>query len=142
MDLIFFVHQNACKKGTAFKRAMEQNFKHLDIEFFQTFNVFKARLKQIPVYDKEIYVLLADSKKRLKELTELIDLLEDRRIVLIIPDNSETTISTAHRFFPRFFTYLDDNYNDLYGVLNKMITPQKEMGINKKKEDIHHGKAG
>lgn len=121
MDLIFFVHQNSSRKGTTFKMAMEQNFKHLDIEFFKTFNALKERLGHIPVYDKEIYVLLADSKKRLKELTELIELLEDRRIVLIIPDDSETTISTAHRFFPRFFTYMDDNYNDLYGVLKKMM---------------------
>jgi len=130
MNLIFFVHQNASRKGTTFKKVMKQNFKQIEIEFFDTFNAFKERLKQIPVYDKEIYILLADSKKRLKELTDLIELLEDKRIVLILPNDSETTISTAHRFFPRFFTYMDDNYGDLYGVLNKMINQKKETGIN------------
>ena len=125
MNLILFVHQAASHKGGIFKQRMEQNFKGLEIETFQTFNEFKARLKRVYIYDKEIFVLLADSKHRLKELTSLMDLLEGKRILLILPDDSETTTSTAHHFFPRYFTYVNDTYDDLCAVILKMTTQEK-----------------
>ena len=125
MTLIFFVHQDASQKGAKFKKHMEQNFKSPEIEIFQTFNSFKARLKRVSIYDKEIFVLLADSKNRLKELTSLIDLMEGKRIVLILPDDSDHTTSCAHQFFPRYFTYVNDTYDDLDAVLIKMAKQKK-----------------
>jgi len=132
MNLIFYVHQDASQKGAAFKKVIEQNFKRHEIEYFQTFNAFKARLKQISVYNKEIYVLLADSKNRLTELTKLIDLLEDKRIILILPDESKATLSTALKFFPRFFTPISETYADLCDVLTKMIHQGKINITNNK----------
>ena len=128
MNLILFVHQDSSHKGMIFKNRIEQNFKGLEIETFQTFNGFKDRLKEVCLYDKEIFVLLADSKNRLKELTWLIDLLDSKRIILILPDNSEATTSAAHKFFPRYFTYINDTYDDLCAVLTKM-TKQKEINM-------------
>lgn len=125
MTLILFVHQDATQNGAKFKKHMEQNFKSFEIEIFQTFNTFKARLKLVSLYDKEIFVLLAESKDRLKELTLLIDLMEGKRIVLILPDDSDHTTSCAHHFYPRYFTYVNDTYDDLDAVLIKMTTQKK-----------------
>jgi len=129
MNLILFAHQDSFNKGATFKRVMDQNFNKIEIQTFQTFNAFKARLKQVSIYDREIYVLLADSKNRLKELTSLIDLLEGKRIILILPDDSKVSLFMAHQFFPRFFTYINDTYDDLCAVLIKMIN-QKKIYIN------------
>ena len=125
MKLIFFAHQDASQKGTNLKKVMNQNFMDIDIQFFHTFNSFKERLKRIGVYEKEIYVLLADSKNRLKEINQLIDLLEDKRIILILPDASNTTLSMAHHLYPRFLTYINNTYDDLCAVLIKMMNREK-----------------
>ena len=129
MNLILFVHKDASKKGVILKSIIEQQFKENKIEIFQTFNAFKSRLKQVSIYDKEIFILLADSKDRLKKLIPLIDMLNDRRIVLILSDDSKATISIAHQFFPRYFTYMNDTYDDLCAVLKKM-THQEKININ------------
>lgn len=121
MNLILFVHKDDSKNGVILKNIIEKRFKENQIEIFQTFNTFKSRLKQISIYDKEIFILLADSKKRLTELTSLIDLLNDRRIILILSDDSKATTHIAHQFFPRFLTNISDNYKDLCSVLNKMV---------------------
>jgi hypothetical protein len=125
MKLIFFTHQDASEKGANLKRVMNQNLIDTDIQFFHTFNSFKERLKRISVYEKEIYVLLADSKNRLKEINQLIDLLEDKRIILILPDASKTNLSMAHHLYPRFLTYINNTYDDLCAVLIKMINREK-----------------
>jgi len=125
MNLILFIHDDASIKGKSFKKIIDQNFKEHNIQSLQNFNSFKARLKQISNYDNEIFILFAESKSRLDKLTSLIDLLESKRTVLIIPDDSKATVSTALQFFPRYFTIINDTYNDLCGVLNKMSHQRK-----------------
>lgn len=131
MTLILYVHQDASEKGDHFKRIIEQNFKKAETETFRTFNAFKARLNQHHVYDKEICILFADSKNRLNELLKLIDLLEGKRIIVILPDQSKATLSLTLKFFPRFFTPISDTYTDLCQVLTKMIDREnKNTNIN------------
>ncbi len=121
MKLILFIDQDSSQKGVSFKKILNQNFKKLEIQTLQTFNAFKARLNQASNYDNEVFILFADSKRRLNKLTSLIDLLENKRIILILPDDSKATVSMALQFFPRYFTYINDTYKDLCDVINKMI---------------------
>ncbi|MCF6246033.1 MAG: hypothetical protein L3J69_01600 [Desulfobacula sp.] len=129
MNLILFIHQDSSKKGTTLKKIIDQTFTGIEIQTLQTFNTFKARLKQASNYNKEIFVLFADSKKRLNDLKGLIDLLDNKRLILILPDDSKATMSTVHRFFPRYFTYVTDTYTDLCDVISKMINPKNINNI-------------
>jgi len=122
MCLILFIHNDSGERGKKLKTIIEQNFQYIEIQIFKTFNSFKSRLEQFSIHsDKEIYIVLADSNRRLKELTPLIELMKDKRLVLILPDDSNVSLSKAHYFFPRFFTNMNDRYDDLCAVLSKMI---------------------
>ncbi|MBU8850136.1 MAG: hypothetical protein KOO64_11380 [Desulfobacterales bacterium] len=126
MNLILFIHQDSSTKGAVFKKFINhQNFKRVEIQTFQNFNTFKARLEQVSNYNKEIFILFADSKKRLNALTALVDLLEDKRLIMILPNDLKATISIANQFFPRYFTYVNNTYDDLCAVLTKMINQTK-----------------
>lgn len=123
MNLVLFIHKDASEKGKTLQDIIDRKFAETICQTLDTFNSFKTKLKEFTDFgDKEIFILLADSKKRLKELTLLIDLLEGKRLILILPDESKSSISIAPRFFPRFFTSVSHTYNDLHDVLNKMIT--------------------
>ncbi len=127
MDLILFIHKDGSKKGEILKKAIEQKVDGVKFQTFHTIDALKTRLKQFSKHnDKELFILLADIRERLYELTPLIDLLEDKRLILIIPDKSQVTISKSLRFFPRFFTPLSNTYEDLCDVLNKMIGPKQK----------------
>ncbi|WP_446012201.1 hypothetical protein [Candidatus Electrothrix sp.] len=121
MNLILFVHQEASQQGEALQKKMAKYFGENIIQLVHTFNALRHMLKQPEGGDQEVYVLLAESPRRLQELFCLINLLDGRRIVLILPDDDKTTVSMAHRFYPRFFTYINNNYDDLCAVLYKMI---------------------
>ncbi|MCF6249380.1 MAG: hypothetical protein L3J69_18800 [Desulfobacula sp.] len=126
MNFILFVHQDAVENGDRLKNAIEQNFTQIDIQICKTFNAFKSRLKQFMWFsDHELFILLADTKDRLKELTSLVDLLEEKRLILILPDTSKGITAKAHLFFPRFFTTMSNSYDDLCSVLRKMIEQEK-----------------
>jgi hypothetical protein len=126
MRLIVFIHQDASSKGEIFKKVIDKNFKGLKVLSLHTFNALKARLKKGSGFiEEEILILFAESRNRLYELASLIDLLEGKRIILILPDESKATLSETSRFFPRFFTPISETYDDLCDVLNKMINQGK-----------------
>ena len=61
------------------------------------------------------------------ELAELLThkRLQDRRLVLILPDAGENTLSLAHLLGPRYLCFADEIGENLAAVLNKMVaTPR------------------
>jgi len=127
MTLIIFIHKDAAEKGDILQKVMDQKLSRIDCRILKTFSELKERLKLYSNYnDTKIFILLADSEKRLNQLTQLIDLLVDRRLILILPNDSSATTSMAHKFFPRFITYVSDTYNDLCSVLDKMTNSKKD----------------
>jgi hypothetical protein len=128
MNLILFSHQDAADKGVILKTVISKSSDTAKLQIFQTIHSLRGKLKQFTNFnDREIFILLAESRNRLKELTSLIDLLEDKPTILILPDESRTTLSEGHRFFPRYFTFVNDSYSDLRDVLIKMIHQKKEI---------------
>ena len=125
MKLILFIHQDSAETGITLKKIIDQKFNETQIHTLHTFNTFKARLKQLYNHNNEIFILLADCKYRLTELTSLIDLMESKRIILILPDDSKSSTLMAHQFFPRYFTYINDTYADLCAVITQMTIKMK-----------------
>ncbi len=134
MKLIIFIHKGSSTKGESFKNAIGQNFKKFEIQVLQTINSFKTRLKQVSKYAEEIFILFADSEKRLVELTSLIDLIENKRIILVLPNKSKVVLSMAHHFFPRYFTYINDTYTDLLAVIDKMTNKNDKAEDDEQQE--------
>jgi hypothetical protein len=52
--------------------------------------------------------------------------MENKRIILILPDDSKAIIKAALKFYPRFFTYINDSYDDLCAVLTKMTCQERK----------------
>ena len=80
VNLILYASKDASRNGTVLKRQIGRQVKTQKIQTIQTFNAFKARLKQISVYDKEIFILLADTKNRLKIVLSMRFVLSMRQI--------------------------------------------------------------
>lgn len=127
MNLIFFIHKDVCYTNFDFKTNIAEKFMQENIQTVHTFNAFKARLKKASDYNEDIFIIFADSELRLKELSGLIDLLDGKRLVLILPDDEPATLSTAHLFFPRFIAFAKDKNTNLCDVLDKMMTQKNSI---------------
>lgn len=69
-----------------------------------------------------IAVFLAASKEELSELVSIRNLLADLRIILVLPDARDDTISKGHTLRPRFLTDVDSDFLDIVAVLGKMFS--------------------
>ncbi len=122
MNLVLFIHEDAYETGNVLESRISDRTDSALIEKFHTFNALKTRLKRITPYgDTDIFILMAETRYRLAEFVSLIDFLADKRLILVIPDDSRGTLTAVHKLFPRYFTVLNETYEDLGDVLNKMI---------------------
>ena len=100
---------------------------HVDrAEVYRTVETFSSRLKQ-PTEDTPIALLLAPSKKDLREILSISDLLSDIRIILILPDREDDTIAKGHSLHPRFLSYLDSDFKEIADVMGKMLEGERSI---------------
>ena len=121
--LILFIHQNSEKKGRTFLKIIRERINNTKIEICPSIEKFEQKLKQYkPYLDTEIVVLFADNEDRLNRLYEKKNIFQDKKIVIVLPKSKNHEIAPfVHKFFPRYFTFIDDKYDDLCEVLNKMV---------------------
>lgn len=102
------------------KRVIEMNFPRNHIEEYRTIEALSQRLEQ-PIPEQLIVVLLVASREDLSGIMTLRELLLDRRIILVLPDDEPETASRGHMLRPRFITYREGDYGDVSVVLGRMI---------------------
>lgn len=85
-----------------------------------------------------IGVLFAADRQDLANLLSIRDLLDDVRIILVLPDDKKETVSAGHRLRPRYISYAGGNFEDVAAVLNKM---QERSLMNKRSQQqgVEHG---
>ncbi len=81
------------------------------------------KLKE-PKFGTLVALLVASSDRDLTALLELKELLEEARVVLVLPADSWGWIDQAHRLRPRFLSYTDDDQDLVIQVLNKMLSAE------------------
>jgi hypothetical protein len=102
------------------QRVIEMNFPRKHIEVCRSMEALSQQLSQ-PIPELLIVVLLTASRQELSEIIMLKDLLLDRRIILVLPDDEPETAFLGHMLRPRFITYRNSDYSDVSIVLGRMI---------------------
>ena len=101
-------------------RAIEESVVGKNHEVCKTTESLSQRLLH-PNGDLTVAVLLAGNREELDELVSICESLYDIRVILILPDRDEDTISQGHKLFPRFITYVDADLEMVGVVLSKML---------------------
>ena len=92
-----------------------------DIETYTTVPDLSRRLK-IDTSDISIVLLLISEHHILNELLKIRSQLIGHRIIIILPNQRNDTLSKAHSLYPRFISYKDNNFGDLRAVIEKMLS--------------------
>lgn len=74
-----------------------------------------------PGFDHQIILILAGSSHDLYKILPYRDLLEDRPVIVIVPDSEKDTMTRALSLYPRYIDYIQNDSKDVYLVLKKMV---------------------
>ena len=120
MNVIFYANQSSAERGRL-QRVIDIVVSRECKETCTTIESLEKRLHQ-PINEPTVIVLLVSHKQELRQFFELRDWLFDRKLILILPDDDQETISQSHALRPRFITYSDGDFIDVSAVLGKMLT--------------------
>ncbi len=90
------------------------------LEIYRTIESLSHRLRQ-PDKNFTAAILFTTSKQELLDVLSVRDLLFNVRIILVLPDREEDTITKGHSLRPRFLTYINSDFGDIAAVLSKML---------------------
>ena len=120
--MIVYADSDSGNEGQRLHEALRQVRGQYEAEKYEHLEALRSRFKQVHWYrDLHVYVLLADSRDRLEELYSLGNLLEDRKIVLILPDDARSTYAKGFQMYLRFVTLMPGGYEELCAVMTEML---------------------
>ena len=68
-----------------------------------------------------LLVFLAEGVRDLLDLHRLENLLIDIPLILVLPDQSEECLAIGHSLYPRFVSYMDEDFGGLSQVIGKIF---------------------
>jgi len=74
-----------------------------------------------PGFDQRIILILAGSSDDLAQILPFRDLLENRPVILILPNSETDTMTQALSLYPRYIDYIQNDLKDVFPVLKKMV---------------------
>jgi hypothetical protein len=90
------------------------------VEVYRSIDDLANRLKRLLDHDA-IAILQVRAKEELLDLVSISNLLQDVRVILLLSDREEETISLAHRLRPRFLANSESGFSDTMSVVRKML---------------------
>lgn len=107
------------------RKALEPSFKLASFRVHRTISGLSESLHP-PVKDVRAVVLLVGKREDILELIGVRYLFRHVPVVLVLPDTDDQTIALAHRLRPRYLTYIDAHFVDLYPVLARLFERHEE----------------
>ena len=99
------------------------------VEIHHAINGFFHKIRK-PLHGVEVAVLLASTNEELLEIYHMQGhFLENIRVILILPNSNQHTITLGHKLSPRFLSYADGDFTDVSAVLEKIVKSNNHMQI-------------
>jgi hypothetical protein len=92
----------------------------------RTIEALSQRLRQ-PTLEQRVLVLLIDSREELKRMLEINELLDDTKILLVLPGMDSDTIACGHRLHPRYISDYTGDFSDIVSVLSRIRQSQRRQ---------------
>jgi hypothetical protein len=128
---IFFSTQNG-KKHEEILSFAEKFFLPSEISIHSKAEDFSKAVVE-PGFDQRIILILAASSDDLAQILPFRDLLENRPVILILPNSETDTMTRALSLYPRYIDYIQNDLKDVFPVLKKMIKKIHKQTESEKK---------
>lgn len=118
MMILYLPRQD--KKVEDLLRRIEEAIPEETVEIFVDLNGLVGRLRR-PRTEVSIVVLDIAGRAELMKMISIADLIEELRLVLVLPEDQPDILEKAHVLHPRFIVATEDDFQRLGGILKNMV---------------------
>ena len=106
-------------------REVEYLISENDMMIHSTMDSLVGHLRQ-PAGDSDTVYIISTQADDLSFLVANAQLILGKRLILILPDETELTIASGHKLQPRFITQIDSDFSEVGAVLRKMLIKSRK----------------
>ena len=117
---ILFYYSKANDTGDKLLMMLEKLDDQIRINIYRDWKIFTEELME-PKFDHPIMIVMISRKEELFNAISIRDRIHEYRLMLILPDDDEETVSLGHSLRPNFITYDRGDLGDIEIVLKKML---------------------
>ena len=125
--LLFVPHARGASNGIA--QAVEATLGPKCLQQVQSVGALRDRLRK--PRETRLAILVAETGGDLRRLAKLAPLLDNTRVVLVLPDGDDATVAEGHRLRPRVVGWGPDFLSQVPAIVSKMLAndscQQKEL---------------
>ncbi len=120
------------RPGDSLQELIKSALPEEKIEILRSIEGLSCRLRE-PLDHRVVVILLLNSREELSNILSIHHLLQEMDILLVAPDSHPETVAMAHQLRPRFLTYINNDFEELIAVLQKMqkIARRNEEGMDR-----------
>ena len=120
---IFLYSELGDQSVNILEKLIKTHFPELEMVVYRTINDLSQSLRQ-PTEDLGILILHISNKEDLNNILSIRYLLQNIRIILLLPNKAPETLVLAHQLRPRFLTNINSDLAEITAVLKKMLNGQ------------------
>ena len=110
------------QRETELQKTIEGMLPNQTMETCKSVMDLSMKLRSVK-HDRAIVVLLVSDGNDFDDILANKSLLNDMRILLILPDRRDEMVAMGHSLHPRFLSFIDSNFHEVAAVLEKMGNP-------------------
>jgi len=117
---IIYYYSKVNEIGNRLMSMLENLDDQIKINTYRDWKIFSEELME-PKFDDSIMIVLISRKEELLNALSIRDRIHEYKLMLILPDNDEETVSLGHSLRPNFIAYDKAELRDIEIVLKKML---------------------
>jgi len=124
MNLLLYMPRPG-KKGARLLATVVPMIQHESLEVFPDLAGFTERVKK-PKDPTSVAIIFDPTDDELRSLAGLRGYLKGTKILLVLPDQDDETISLAHKLLPTYISYVDNDISRIGAVLKRTVNNRAE----------------
>ena len=120
---IFLYSELGDQSVNILEKLIKTHFPELEMVVYRTVNDLSQGLRQ-PTEDLGIMIFHVSNNEDLNNILSIRYLLQNIRIILLLPNKAPETLVLAHQLRPRFLANINSDLAEITAVLKKMLNGQ------------------
>ena len=101
-------------------QTLEQQLEPFRVIRCVSFSSVEKRLRK-PGHGLQVALMIVRNSEEMARIYDLDSLVRDVKLVLVLPSHDSAMVASAHKLGPRFIAYMDNGYDQVGAVLEKML---------------------
>jgi hypothetical protein len=137
VDLVLYYSEEAERRGRKLLEVLNKDLPDMRLELFTDFEELVTGLQR-PEVNPAVVVLVIGSRTELDEFLPLRPVLQNTRVVLVLPDQARETLNLAEQLDPYYIKPPGDDFVELASIVDELLEERRVTPLSEEPPPPSH----